>query len=285
MPPGNVPVMGGRRRFAAAVCLVALVAASCAEGGARDDSGGPTRSAAPAAYPAEVEELCAAVADAYENAGRDPGALSRAEEDLAAGLREVDAPADVREGFDAYVAALEEHLTAQAAMGEGASLDAVVASAKVQIRLDEAARAAGLPDECPPPPSVDVDNNLFVAKANRECSELIEEVGGEPFDPPRTPEEVALLIDIARRLTARIAGAVADSETRGVQGIPVSRIVRLNEKRMEAIDALAATFEGGDYAVYRKAGRKLMKISRRADRTMLSSGLVLCAKAFDVVPL
>jgi hypothetical protein len=126
---------------------------------------------------------------------------------------------------------------------------------------------------------------LFVARANLECHDLIEDVGGEPFDPPRTAKEVGLMIDIARRLTARIAGAVEDSATPGMDERLVKKVVKWNKKRFDAIDALVETIRDGDYRTYREAGRKLAKVSRKVDRKMLSLGLVYCAKAFGVIPL
>jgi hypothetical protein len=70
-----------------------------------------------------------------------------------------------------------------------------------------------------------------------------------------------------------------------VRGIPVKRLIRSSKKRFDAIDALAATFDSGDFHAYRKAAKRLTKTSREVDRKMVSYGLVLCAKAFSVVPL
>lgn len=283
------PPMRGRKIFSVVFCLVALVAGSCAEGDPVEP-GKDAESAAPADLMDEIETLCAPVADEHEEltdvedaAGyrESAEALAEAEHELAESLRELDAPPEV----EAYADALDDYAAAYEAAAEAESLDEVVTASRTGVELDEAARAAGLPDECPPPASVDVDNDLFVAKANRECFGLVEDAGGEPFDAPSTADEVALMIDLARRLTVGIAQAVRDSATPNVTGIPVKKIIRLNKKRFQAINALAGTFESGDYGEYRKAGRKLRKVSRKADREMASVGLFYCAKAFDVIPL
>lgn len=289
--------MGGRKLFL--VVMVCLLAASCAERKPAGDPGQATESAPAEDVSDRLEELCTPVAEAhdelyeiedrrdYVEASR---ALSEAKRDLAHALGDLDAP-----GVDEYALALEAYARtlqeqAEATTGGGAAsqaeaLDAVVATAKAEVRLEEAAEAAGLPDECPPPSSVDPDNGVFVAKANRACFDLYEDAGGEPFDTPKTPEEVALTLDLGRRLSAGIARAVRDATSPGVEGIPVKKIIRMNNERFQSIGDVAETFESGDYGDFRTAARKLAKVSRKAGREMLSVGLVYCAKASSIVPL
>ena len=279
------------------VCAVALLAASCADDGSPTGSDGASQSAAPAGFMDEVEALCAPVLEQYgayegaetaEDIREFSDGLAEAERDLVEGLRTLDAPPDIEEDFDAYVDALEESSQARRT-GEGAtkeeSLEGLVASTKAEIRMDDIATGAGLPDECPPPASYDLDNTLFVARANLECFRLLEDAGGEQFDPPQTATEVALTLDLARRVTVGIAKAVKRSAPSGVLDMPLKKIVWLSKRRFQAINALEETFESGDYRAYREAGPKLMKVSRKIHRELLSLGLVYCAQAFNVIPL
>lgn len=289
--------MGGRKLFL--VVMVCLLAASCAERKPAGDPGQAAESAPAEDVSDRLEELCTPVAEAHDELYEiedqsdyveASSALSEAKRDLAQALRDLDAPGvdEYAQALEAYAQALEEQSEATTG-GEAASqaeaLDTVIATAKAEVRLGEAAEAADLPDECPPPSSIDPDNGVFVAKANRACFDLYEDAGGEPFETPRTPEEVALTLDLGRRLSAGIARAVRDATSPGVEGIPVKKVIRLNKKRFEAIDAVAATFESGDYRDFQKAGRKLAKVSREAERVMLSIGLVYCSKASSLVPL
>lgn len=290
--------MGGRKAMVtAAACVVALVGGSCAEGDGGTEPDASSTSAAPAGFMEEVRTLCAPASEKYgafleaddeaalEEAAAD---LAKAERDLASGLDDLDPPPDVAEGLDAYVDALEEYSEAERAAGEGGGVRAmksVVAAARAEKRLGGAADAAGLPDECPPPASVDPDNNLFVAEANLGCLRLVERAGGDPFDSPRTAEEVDLMLDLSRRLAAGVAREVGEAAGPGLSNLPVKKIIRLNERHFHAIDALEKTFAGGDYGVFEKAAAKLRKISGKSGRVMLSIGLVFCAKAIRLTPL
>lgn len=281
-----------------ALVSVAVLLAAC-----RGDTDTAPGQSAPAGFRAEAEALCAPVAERVDRlfeAGS-AGALHRAGEDLrnaelnlADRLRALDAPAGMGDELEAYTETLQRYAEAGPSpvdviadrRGARESLVDVVDDARLGIRLEEAAAAAGLPPECPPGAGVDVDNGLFVAKANLRCFDLRKDVtAAGPIEPPRTAEEVALVLDLARRLSAGIARAVERSAPEGVLEMPVKEIIRANKKRFLALGELGQTFRDADFGAYKRVSRKLVRISRKADRKMLSLALVQCAKAFGPIPL
>ncbi|HEX2196468.1 MAG TPA: hypothetical protein VHJ76_06035 [Actinomycetota bacterium] len=276
------------------VCL-AVLAGACA-----DDGGTVAGEATPAAdFRSEVAELCAPVTDREERLLdgdslaelREASAeLTQAELDLAADLRALEAPTDVSDEVDAYADVLERYAEAIArSVDDRAGSRAygpIVKAARLSARLDEAAAAADLPVECPPLAGFDAGNTLFVAKANRECSELRDDLlSAGRIERPRTAEEIALVLDLGQRVSAGIARAVERSAPDGALEIEVKRIIRANKKRFLALAAVEQSFRDGDFGAYNKATRKLVRVSATADRKMLSLGLVACARVFGLIPL
>lgn len=292
--------MNGRGSSACGLAFLLLVSCSVSGDGETPNAGASSAATAVAEFVAEVEGLCAPVAEEhdrllevrdvteFDDVAED---VAKAERSLAEDLRDVEPPPGRDETLDAYTAALEDYSDAQltAATGRGGEangFDDVVRAAKAGVELDELAVDAGLPPSCPPPPRVDVHNTLFAAKANRDCHGLAEAVrSAGPLKTPRTPEEVALALQLGQRLTTGVTEAVERAAGPETDSKIVRRIVRANEKRLKAFAALGETFEEGSYRSYRKTGRKLVRISRKADEAMLSVGLVSCVKAFAHVPL
>lgn len=291
-----------RARTLLAAAVLCLVAGSCAGG---DTESAPEGAAASPStgevdFAAQVEELCGPAAEihaslydtsnlaSFEKATSE---LVEAHRDLLAELRALDPPAGLEEELDAYADQLEQSSDASAGLADTsgsprAHMTRIVRSAKLEVELEKAAAKAELPDVCPPPPGVDVDNTLFVAKANRDCLELVEDVSAAgPLDAPTTAEEVDLVLELGRRLTAGIVRAIERSLVPGIEGLPLDEIVELNERRVEAIDDVEASFANGDFGAYKKASRELIRASRAADRKMNAMGLFWCGKAFRRIPL
>lgn len=284
-----------------AAIVLCLVAGSCAEGDTEPaPEGAASTSPAEAGFAAQLEELCGPVADLHASLTDTPNLasfekasseLARAERDLVAELRALDPPDGTEEGLGEYADLLERSSEASSGLAEvsgspRAHMARVVKSAKLGIRLEDAAAAADLPDVCPPPPEVDVHNTLFVAKANRECMQLVEAVSAAGrLKAPTTAEEVDLVLELARRLTTGIVKAIERSLVRGIEGLPLEEIVELNQRRFEALDDVEAAFANDDFGAYKEAFKELVRASRAADRKMNSIGLFWCGKAFRGIPL
>ncbi len=276
------------------MCLAVL--AACAGDSETDDAAPAT----PAAdFRTEAAALCGPVAEQEERL-LDAGGiddlreatreLGRAELQLAADLRALDASPDVAAEVDAYADMLERYSKAHTRSVEQTEsaepYAAIVQAARIGVSLDEAAAAADLPPDCPPAAGVNVHNGLFVAKANRGCHRLREDVSSAgPIETPRTAEEVALVLDLAQRLTAGIARAVERAAPSDALELPVKQIIRASKKRFRALGDLRQTFAEADFGAYKEASRELRRISRKADRKMLSLGLIACVKAFGEIPL
>lgn len=132
---------------------------------------------------ARIERLCASVADAYADAVEARtaeelrGALSRVaatEHELVDGLRDLRGSLETDEDLDIYIDRLEAYSQTQELAAKSArrarQLERAVDAAEASVELEEAARGARLPEACPPPPTVDVDNTLFVAQATFSAS-------------------------------------------------------------------------------------------------------------------
>jgi hypothetical protein len=287
--------------FRAKVLVIAsaLVFGACGFG---DDSGDSNdRDMGPGSFDNNLREICAQTAD--EEAGvldvesesdlsENLEQVAKAHVELRDAFSELDPPPERESSFSAYLIELDEYVTAMERGyldGEDPRiiLESIVDQAQSGIALRDLADKAGLPDECPPLAGTNVHNTLFVAEANLSCFELGEDVlAGGPIElsnPPK-PKEVSLVLDLGRRVTARIAGVIRNAETPGVQEIPVDALVRANRERFEAVNGLADALRSGDFDSYENASKRLAAVSRRADQLAMSVGLLHCARVFNLLP-
>ena len=250
-------------------------------------------------FQAEVEALCTRVAEAHKTAleSEDEAELqdglaevSDAEAELVDALAELDPPDDLETAFSEYIDELARYADANRRLMDSygdppETLENAVASAESGVALEEAAAKADLPPECPPPPTINVHNTLFVAQVNRECFEVgVDLQVGGPIEMPETPKEVALVLDLGERVTAAIARAVRRAASPQVEGLPVKEILRASKKRFLALRNLRATFSDGNYREYRQAARRVRAVSEATDRLLLSAGLRECSKLFGLLP-
>lgn len=271
------------------MCLL-LAACSVSE----EEDPAPESDAAPA-FSAQAEELCRPVTEAHEgfleaeNAREfeeAAAAVTRAEQELADDLRDVEVPPGTEEDLAAYVEALEEYSDAQASATGGTgparrSLDDIVHAAKTGVRLHEAGERAGLPEVCPPPPTVDPFNTLFFARANRDCFEVRSKIGRSQVREVESTADILEFLGVARRVSAGVARALRRS-TPGESSIRIRRMVSLAEKKLALVEATRKAVAARDLPAYERATEDLVRLHERLNKEMLEVGLISCVKTSTI---
>lgn len=265
---------------------LALLLAGCSQApsGERDSAGSQLATA----FQNDLSALCVEVASAVSNA---EAATSEAEfrqrskellaeqETFIEEAARLEPPGAHRAAFDRYLAAFRgligysrESFTGAASTEESLQLE--LSAAETGVEAFEAKQHAELPDECPPPSAEDVNQFLFVARANVACYELgqeLDELGGLR-GPIEGGPELARFIQ-----TFAVAPAEALREAAPPELDPTSeRVISLFEERADALLDLAEAFEEKDRTRYNEANRRQERASRQAERLAQALGLTHC---------